>query len=145
MHRGNVTALHISHFILPLSPPLIFILHFCLSTIFSCRHLWNTSAHINNVMPPLCPVFMKHYCQSYLFISVSQKLLRFEYNLGQVMHFSFFYPSGEGAFSPEDPNVAAGMCRAQQTARSCHVPRPADERCRGRHGSRCSSSRHAHL
>lgn len=55
------------------------------------------------------------------------------------------FPPGEGAFIPEDPDVAAGMCRAQQTARSCHVSGSADEQCSGHHGSRCSPSRHAHL
>ncbi len=58
---------------------------------------------------------------------------------------SSLFLSGEGAFIPEDPSVAAGVCRAQQTARSCHVPGPADEWCSGHHGSWCSPSRHAHL
>lgn len=60
-----------------------------------------------------------------------------------VCYFIFFAlfhvslrPSGQGASSPEDPDVAAGVRRAQQAARPRHVPGPADERRRGRPASR---------
>lgn len=52
---------------------------------------------------------------------------------------------GQGAPVPEDSHVAAGLCWAQQVARSCRLPGPAVERRSRCHGPRSPPPRHGPL